>query len=122
MFSDGIIPLIESGVITNQHKTKHKGYVVTGFMMGSSNLYAYVNDNPLIRVLDIMYVNDTAVIRQLPKVTAINSAIEVDLTGQVCADLFGKSIQDRARALIQIAHPSFREELEKAAREIWHLK
>jgi acyl-CoA hydrolase len=83
MFSDGIIPLIESGVITNQHKTKHKGYVVTGFMMGSSNLYAYVNDNPLIRVLDIMYVNDTAVIRQLPKVTAINSAIEVDLTGQV---------------------------------------
>lgn len=86
MFSDGIIPLIESGVGTNQHKTKHKGYVVAGFMMGSSNLYAYLNDNPLIRVLDIMYVNDTAVIRQLPKVTSINSAIEVDLTAQVCAD------------------------------------
>lgn len=195
MFSDGILPLVEKGVITNQHKVRHRGYLVTGFIMGSQTLYDFVDNNPIVRVLDIQYVNDTAIIRQNPKVTAINSAIEVDISGQVCADsigtkiysgvggqmdfirgsalseggkpiialpsttnrgvsrittllnqgagvvttrahahyiiteygvayLFGKSIRDRAKALINIAHPDHRERLAKEAHEIWgiHIK
>lgn len=192
MFSDGILPLIESGVITNQHKVRHRNYLVTGFIMGSQKLYDFVDSNPLVRVLDIQYVNDTAVIRQNPKVTAINSAIEVDISGQVCADsigtriysgvggqmdfihgsalseggkpiialpsttnsgisriagtlqpgagvvttrahvhyivteygvanLFGKSVRERAKALINIAHPNHRERLAKEAYELWHV-
>lgn len=190
MFSDGVLPLIEKGVITNQHKVKHRNYLVTSFMMGSQKLYDYVNDNPLVRFLDVEYVNDTAVIRQNPKVTAINSAIEVDFTGQVCADsigtsiysgvggqmdfmrgaalsehgkpiialpstttkglsrivstlhlgagvvttrahvhyivteygvaeMYGRSIRERIRSMINIAHPDHREQLEKKAFELW---
>ena len=89
MFSDGIIPLIQKGVITNQHKKKHRGKTVTSFLLGSRKLYDFVDDNPSIQALNIDYVNDTAVIRTNPKVTAINSAIEVDITGQVCSDSIG---------------------------------
>ncbi len=192
MFSDGILPLIEKGVITNQHKVRHRNHLVTGFLVGSQHLYDFVNANPIVRVLDIQYVNDTAIIRQNPKVTAINSAIEVDLSGQVCADsigtriysgvggqmdfvrgsalseggkpiialpsvtnkgisritamlkpgagvvttrahvhyvvteygvanLFGKSIRERAKELIRIAHPDHREQLAKEALEVWHV-
>jgi 4-hydroxybutyrate CoA-transferase len=193
MFSDGIIPLVEKGIITNEHKTKHPGHIVTGFLVGSQKLYDFVNDNPLVRVLDIEYVNDTSVIRKNPKATAINSAIEVDITGQVCADsigsrifsgvggqmdfirgaalskggkpiialpamtnkgisritsmlkpgagvvttrahvhyivtefgvaeMWGRSIQERAKAMINIAHPDHREQLMKEAWEIWKIK
>ena len=90
MFSDGIIPLVEKGVITNKYKKKHRGKLVTGFAMGTRKLYDFIDDNPLTVFLDIAYVNDTAVIRTNPKVVAINSAIEIDLTGQVCADSIGK--------------------------------
>ncbi|QHS63879.1 acetyl-CoA hydrolase/transferase family protein [Chitinophaga agri] len=185
MLSDGVIPLIESGVIDNSLKKLNKGRSVTAFMAGTRKLYDFVHDNPSIRVMDISYVNDTSVIRQNPKVMAINSAIEIDLTGQVCADsigtyqfsgiggqmdfmrgaslseggkpiialpsvtnkgisrivpflkegagvvttrghmhwviteygrtnLFGKSLKQRAKALIEIAHPDHREVLEKA--------
>jgi acyl-CoA hydrolase len=191
MFSDGIIPLIESGVVTNQHKKKHRGKSVTSFLLGSRKLYDFVDDNPSIAVLGIDYVNDTSVIRTNPKVTAINSAIEVDITGQVCSDsigtyhysgvggqmdfirgaslseggkpiialpsttrngvsriapflkqgagvvttrahahyivteygvayLYGKNMRQRAKALIEIAHPNHREELNKAAFERFH--
>ncbi|HTE32168.1 MAG TPA: acetyl-CoA hydrolase/transferase C-terminal domain-containing protein, partial [Chryseolinea sp.] len=89
MFSDGIIPLIEKGVITNSHKRLNTGKSVTSFMAGTRKLYDFVDDNPSIRVMDISYVNDTSIIRQNPKATAINSAIEIDLTGQVCADSIG---------------------------------
>jgi acyl-CoA hydrolase len=89
MFSDGIIPLIEKGVITNQHKKKYRGKTVTSFLLGSRKLYDFVDDNPSIVALNIDYVNDTAIIRTNPKVTAINSAIEVDITGQVCSDSIG---------------------------------
>jgi acyl-CoA hydrolase len=89
MFSDGIIPLIEKGVINNSRKKLNVGRSVTGFMAGTRKLYDFVNDNPAICVMDIAYVNDTSIIRQNPKVTAINSAIEIDLTGQVCADSIG---------------------------------
>ena len=185
MLSDGVIPLIESGVIDNSLKKLNRGKSVTSFMVGTNKLYQFVNDNPAVRVMDISYVNDTSIIRQNPKVAAINSALEVDITGQVCADsigtyqysgiggqmdfihgaslspggkpiialpsvtskgvsrivpflkegagvvttrghihwvvtefgivdLFGKSLKERARALISIAHPTHRDELEKA--------
>ena len=184
MFSDGIIDLIEAGVITGELKKKHPNKIVSSFMLGTKRLYQFVNDNPLIEMLDIGYVNDAHVIRQNPKVTAINSALEVDLTGQVCADsigskmysgvggqmdfmrgallsdggkpiiampsvtakgdskivsflkigagvvttrahvhyiiteygiayLYGKNLSERAASLIEIAHPSHREKLEK---------
>ncbi|WP_425390457.1 acetyl-CoA hydrolase/transferase family protein [Ekhidna sp.] len=92
MFSDGILPLVESGVINNRHKTIHPGVIVSGFLLGSKKLYEFVDDNPAVRMLDIQYVNDTAVIRKLPKMTSINSAIEIDITGQVCADSLGTRI------------------------------
>lgn len=188
MFSDGIIPLIERGVITNQHKKKYRNKTVTSFLLGTKALYKFVDDNPSVVVLNIDYVNDTAVIRTNPKVTAINSAIEVDITGQVCSDsigtfhysgvggqmdfvrgaalseggkpiialpsvtakgvsriaaflkqgagvvttrahahyivteygiayLYGKNLRQRAKALIDIAHPDHREPLERAAFE-----
>jgi acyl-CoA hydrolase len=191
MFSDGIIPLIEKGVITNQHKKKYRGKTVTSFLLGSRKLYDFVDDNPSIAALAIDYVNDTAVIRTNPKVTAINSALEIDITGQVCSDsigayhysgvggqmdfmrgaalseggkpiialpsttsrgesrivsflkqgagvvttrahahyivteygvayLYGKNMRQRAKALIQIAHPNHREDLERAAFERFH--
>lgn len=191
MFSDGIIPLVEKGVINNKFKRKHKGKIVSSFILGSRKLYDFVDDNPSIAMLGIDYTNDTAVIRQNPKVTAINSAIEVDITGQVCSDsigtyhfsgvggqmdfvrgaslseggkpiialpaattknvsrivsmlkpgagvvttrahahyivteygiayLYGKNMRQRAKALIEIAHPSHREELERAAFERFH--
>lgn len=89
MFSDGIIPLIEQGVINNRLKKLNVGRSVTGFIVGTRKLYDFVHDNQSIRVMDIGYVNDTSIIRQNPKVTAVNSAIEIDLTGQVCADSIG---------------------------------
>ncbi|MCW9707299.1 acetyl-CoA hydrolase/transferase family protein [Fodinibius salsisoli] len=89
MFSDGVMELVENGVINGKKKRTHPEKIVAGFVMGSRKLYDFVDDNPMIAMLDIAYVNDTAVIRKNPKVTAINSAIEVDLTGQVCADSIG---------------------------------
>jgi len=185
MFSDGVIPLIESGVIDNSLKKINVGRSVTAFLTGTRKLYDFVNDNPGVRVMEINYVNDTAIIRKNPKVAAINSAIEIDLTGQVCSDsigtyqfsgiggqmdfihgaslseggkpiialpsqtnkgisrivpflkegagvvttrghvhwvvteygivnLFGKSLKQRAKALINLAHPDHRETLERA--------
>lgn len=89
MFSDGVIPLMEAGVITNRYKKKHRGKIVTGFAIGSKQLYDFVNDNPEVNFLEMDYVNDTKVIRANPKVVAVNSAIEIDLTGQICADSIG---------------------------------
>lgn len=188
MFSDGVIPLVEKGIITGEHKKKHRGKIVTSFVLGSRKLYDFIDDNPSVSVLRVDYVNDTSVIRQNPKVTAINSAIEIDITGQICSDsigsyqysgvggqmdfmrgaalsdggkpiialpsvagkggskivpflkpgagvvttrahahyivteygvanLFGKNMRQRAKALIEIAHPNHREELERAAFE-----
>ena len=86
MFSDGTIPLVEKGVITGNNKTVYPGKFVTGFVIDSKKLYDLVADNQGIIFLDIAYVHDIDVIRRNPKVTAINSAIEVDITGQICAD------------------------------------
>ncbi|MCU0381556.1 MAG: 4-hydroxybutyrate CoA-transferase [Chitinophagaceae bacterium] len=188
MFSDGIIDLFEKDVINNKFKRIHPNKIVTGFALGSRRLYEYVNDNPAFNFLDIDYVNDPHVIRRNPKVVAVNSCIEVDITGQVCSDsigtyqfsgvggqmdfirgaalseggkpiialtsrtakgvprivpflkpgagvvttrshvhyivteygvayLFGKNLRQRAKALINIAHPDDREGLEKCCWE-----
>lgn len=89
MFSDGILPLIEKGVITGEDKEIKTGKIVTCFAMGTQKLYDFIDDNPLIHFKEAAYTNDTAIIRKNQKVTAINSAIEIDLTGQVCADSIG---------------------------------
>ncbi len=89
MCSNGIIDLMDRGVITNRLKRKYPGRVVTSFAIGTRRLYDRVDDNPQFAFLDAQYVNDGHVIRSNPKVTAINSAIEVDLTGQVCSDSIG---------------------------------
>ncbi|MFN8299894.1 MAG: acetyl-CoA hydrolase/transferase C-terminal domain-containing protein [Chitinophagales bacterium] len=190
MFSNGVLPLVKSGVINGTAKKKHPGKVVSAFVMGNRELYDFVHDNPMVALLDVAYVNDTSVIRRNDKVTAINSAIEIDLTGQICADsigpeifsgvggqmdfirgaslseggkpiiaissvtgkgisklvptlktgagvvttranvhyvateygiadLYGKNIAQRAKALIAIAHPTHREALEKQAFELY---
>ncbi|MFC0445681.1 acetyl-CoA hydrolase/transferase family protein [Pseudidiomarina halophila] len=92
MFSDGVLPLVASGVINNSRKRKHRGRIVTTFAMGSQQLYDFVDDNPQVAFLDVEYTNDTSVIRQNKQVMAINSALQVDLTGQVCADSIGTRV------------------------------
>lgn len=89
MFSDGIIPLVEKGVITNEHKKVLRGKIVSSFVLGTRKVYDFIHDNPTVSLLSAGFVNDTAVIRRNEKVVAINSAIELDLTGQVCADSIG---------------------------------
>lgn len=89
MFSDGLVPLVEMGVITNEHKLVNPGRIVTSFVAGTRMVYDFVNDNPLVSFRDVSFVNDTAIIRRNPKVVAINSAIEIDITGQVCSDSIG---------------------------------
>ncbi|MFQ5428954.1 MAG: GNAT family N-acetyltransferase [Phycisphaerae bacterium] len=89
MFSDGIIPLVEKGVITNAEKTLHRGKIVSSFVMGSRKLYDFLDNNPLIEFHPTEYVNDPFVIAQNDKMISINAAIEVDLTGQICSDSMG---------------------------------
>lgn len=89
MFSDGVIDLIESGVINCREKGVLKGRALATFLIGSQKLYDFVDNNPFVEMRESSFVNDTAVIRRNPKMVAINSAIEVDLTGQVCADSIG---------------------------------
>ena len=191
MFSDGLLPLLESGVVDNSKKKLLRGRTVATFLMGSEKLYDFVDDNPSIQMKTVDYVNNMRNIAKNPKVVGINSAIEIDLTGQVCADsigmqiysgvggqidfmrgaamseggkpiialssrtpkgipkivpalkigagvvstranvhyviseygvayLYGKSLKQRAKALIDIAHPDDREMLEKAAFARWH--
>ena len=193
LFSDGVMDLVQQGVITNERKTLHPGKIVAGFILGSQRLYNFVDDNPIVELHPTEYVDDPFVIAQNERMVSINSAIEIDLTGQVCADsigaklysgvggqmdfvygaarskggrpiialpsaatlrdgtrlsrivatlkpgagvttsrnhvhyvctefgvanLYGKTIHQRARALIEIAHPDFQEELEKKAHEL----
>jgi len=89
MFSDGVIDLIEKDVINCNYKGTLRGRVLATFLIGSQRLYDFVNDNPFIEMKESSMVNDTARIRKNPKMVAINSAIEIDLTGQVCADSIG---------------------------------
>lgn len=188
MFADGVLPLVESGVINGENKAIDKGKMVSTFLMGSQKVYDFIDDNPMVRMMDVGYTNDPFIIAKNERVTAINSALQVDLTGQVCADslgtthysgvggqvdfiygaslskngvaiiampsvtnkgqskiaatlnlgagvvttrahmryfvtewgavnLYGKTLQERARAVISVAHPDHREALDKAAFE-----
>lgn len=188
MFSDGILPLVEKGVVNGKRKQIDKGKMVASFLMGSQALYDFIDDNPEVAMMDVGHTNGIQVIRKNHKVTAINSALSVDITGQVCADsigtthysgvggqidfirgaghseggkpiiampsitskgvskisptlmegagvvttrsnmhwlvteygainLYGKTLQERARAIISVAHPDHREMLDKAAFE-----
>jgi 4-hydroxybutyrate CoA-transferase len=92
LFSDGVIDLVDAGVMTNARKTLHTGKIVAGFIIGSRRLYNWVDDNPLIELHPTEYVNDPYVIAQNDRMVAMNSAIEVDLTGQVCADSIGPKL------------------------------
>jgi 4-hydroxybutyrate CoA-transferase len=188
MFTDPVVDLVERGVVNGSRKERNRGKIVTAFLMGTERLYRFVHDNPMVEMRSVDFTNDTSVIRSFSRMVAINSAIEVDLTGQVVADsigprlfsgvggqmdfirgaalaaegraiialpstaadgaasrivpmlhggagvvttrahvrtiatewgvaeLFGKSLRERAAALTEIAHPDFREELRAAAR------
>jgi 4-hydroxybutyrate CoA-transferase len=92
MFSDGVVGLVEQGIVTNEMKTLHRGKIICGFVLGSQRLYKFINNNPLIEFHPQEYVNDPFIVAQNHKMVAINSAIEVDITGQVCADSIGPKI------------------------------
>lgn len=92
LFSDGIIELVEAGVLTNAKKTLHPGKIIAGFLLGTKRLYEWVDDNPLIELHPTEYINDPFVIARNDKMVAINSAIEIDLTGQICADSIGHKL------------------------------
>jgi 4-hydroxybutyrate CoA-transferase len=89
MFTDPVMDLVEAGVITGARKERNRGKIVTAFLMGTRRLYDFVNDNPMVEMRAVDFTNDTHVIRTFSRMVAINSAIEVDLTGQVCADSIG---------------------------------
>ena len=89
MFADGVLPLVESGVINGMAKAIDKGKMVSTFLMGSQKVYDFIDDNPGVRMMDVGYTNDPYIISKNDRVTAINSALQVDLTGQVCADSLG---------------------------------
>jgi len=89
LFSDGVVSLYEAGIITNERKTLHRGKIIAGFLLGTQRLYDFVDNNPVVEMHPTEYVNDPFIISQNEKMVAINSAIEVDLTGQVCADSIG---------------------------------
>ena len=188
MFADGVLDLVKKGVITGSEKVTDKGKIVSTFLLGSQECYDFIDDNPMVTMMDVGYTNDPFIISRNPKMTAINSAVQIDITGQVCADsigtkfysgtggqvdfmygasrakdgkaiiampsrttkglgkivpavyegsgivstrahvhwvvtefgavnLYGKSMQERAKLLTSIAHPDDRESLDKAAYE-----
>ena len=92
MFSDGLIPLMENGVVTNRRKAVHPGRSITSFVTGTRRLFAFVDDNPLVEFHPCDRTNDTNLLRKLDKLVAVNSALQIDLTGQVCADSMGHRI------------------------------
>lgn len=92
MWSDGLLALLECGAVDNSQKVVHPGRTISGFVVGTQKVYDYIDDNPTVEQYDIGYVNRVSVINRNPKVTAINSAVEIDLTGQVCADSIGHRI------------------------------
>jgi 4-hydroxybutyrate CoA-transferase len=89
MFTDAVVDLVEAGVVTGARKERNRGKIVTAFVMGSRRLYEFVDDNPMVEMRPVDFTNDTHVIRSFGRMVAINSAIEVDLTGQVVADSIG---------------------------------
>jgi 4-hydroxybutyrate CoA-transferase len=194
LFSDGVVDLVEAGVITNERKSFHPGKIIAGFVLGTQRLYDFVDDNPIVELHPTEYINDPFNIAKNDRMVSINSAIQVDLSGQVCADsmgsylysgvggqvdfvrgaarskggmpiiamlstakketisrivptltpgagvittrndvhyvateygvadLYGRTVRERAKALVEIAHPKFREELAEAAGRLYHVR
>jgi acyl-CoA hydrolase len=92
VWSDALLPLIESGIITNARKKIHPGKIVSTFAIGTRKLYDFIHDNPTVVQLDVAFTNNPTIIGKNPQVVAINSAVEIDLTGQICADSIGPRI------------------------------
>ena len=97
MFTDAVVDLVEAGVVTGAAKERNRGKIVTTFLMGSPRLYAFVHDNPMVEMRAVDFTNDTHVIRSFSRMVSINSAIEVDLTGQVVADSIGHTVYSGRR-------------------------
>ncbi|MBN2548213.1 MAG: acetyl-CoA hydrolase/transferase family protein [Anaerolineales bacterium] len=108
LFSDGVIDLVESGVMTGARKSIHPGKIIAGFILGTTRLYEWVDDNPLIELHPTEYINDPFVIAQNDRMVAINSAIEVDLTGQVCADSIGPKLYSGVGGQLDFVYGSAR--------------
>jgi 4-hydroxybutyrate CoA-transferase len=110
MFSDGLVALHESGVITNASKVVHPGRTITSFVAGTRRLFDFVDDNPLVEFHPCDRTNDVALVRKNPRVTAINSALEIDLTGQICADSIGHAIYSGIGGQMDFMHAAARSE------------
>lgn len=108
MFSDGILPLIKKGIITGAKKRLDKGKIVSTFVMGSQKIYNFIDSKPQVLMKDVEYTNDPFIIAQQPKMTSINSAIQVDLSGQVCADSLGDKIYSGVGGQIDFVYGSTR--------------
>lgn len=108
MFSDGILPLIKKGIITGAKKRLDNGKIVSTFVMGSQKIYNFIDSNPQVLMKDVEYTNDPFIIAQQPKMTSINSAIQVDLSGQVCADSLGDKIYSGVGGQIDFVYGSTR--------------
>ena len=114
MFADGVLPLVESGVINGRNKAIDKGKMVSTFLMGSQKVYDFIDNNPGVAMMDVGYTNDPFVIAKNPKVTAINSALQVDLTGQICADSLGTKFYSGVGGQIDFIYGASRSEGGKA--------
>ena len=114
MFADGVLPLVESGVINGANKKLDKGKMVSTFLMGSQKVYDFIDNNPMVAMMDVGYTNDPFVIAQQPKMTAINSALQVDITGQVCADSLGTKFFSGVGGQIDFIYGASRSEGGKA--------
>ena len=108
MFSDGIIDLVESGVVDGELKSLHPGKIVAGFTLGTQRLYDFVDDNPIVELHPTEYVNDPFVIARNDRMVAINSAIEIDLTGQVCSDSIGSRFYSGAGGQVDFIYGASR--------------
>ncbi len=108
MFSDGILPLVKEGVITGNNKKLNRGKIVSTFVMGSQKIYNFIDGNHEVLLMDVEYTNDPFIIAQQPKMTSINSGIQIDLSGQVCADSLGERIYSGVGGQIDYVYGSSR--------------
>lgn len=110
LFSDGLIDLVEQGIVTNERKSLHRGKIIAGFVLGTQRLYRFIHDNAQVELHPTDYVNDPFIIAQNTRMTAINSALEVDLTGQVCADSIGTRLYSGAGGQVDFIRGAARSE------------
>ncbi len=114
MFADGVLPLVEAGVINGRNKAIDRGKMVSTFLMGSQKVYDFIDNNPGVAMMDVAYTNDPFIIAKNPRVTAINSALQVDLTGQICADSLGTTFYSGVGGQVDFIYGASRSEGGKA--------